>query len=137
MWLRELFVEQFMRSFGKWVGVAASMSARHCLARNFHLTSCDCCQCFTVSRIYFRVSDLFRMIAKSCPLNDYFRQIRVTPSRIKMALNGPQGTLRQQLLMMQGIASYCIILHCLALSCTVLHCLALSCITTRVRFFSC
>ena len=69
MWLRELFAEQFMRSFGKWVGVAAAIIARHCLAQNFHLTQWDCFQCFTVSNIYSRVSDLIRMIAKSCLLN--------------------------------------------------------------------
>ena len=48
---------------------------------------------------------------------------------IKMASYCPQGsgTLRQQLLMMHGIAWYCIILHYLAFSCNIFHYIALSC----------
>ena len=45
---------------------------------------------------------------------------------IKMALYCPQGsgTLRKQLLMMHGIAWYCMVLHGIALYCMVLHCIA-------------
>ena len=42
---------------------------------------------------------------------------------LKMAIYCPQGsgTLRQQLLMMNGIAWYCMVLHGIALYCMVLH----------------
>ena len=53
----------------------------------------------------------------------------------KMALYCPQGsgTLRQQLLMMHGIAWHCMVLHGIALYCIVLHgipwhCMVLHCI---------
>ena len=38
------------------------------------------------------------------------------------------GTLRQQLLMMHGIAWYCMVLHGIALYCVVLHGIACYCI---------
>ena len=43
-------------------------------------------------------------------------RVRVMAMEIKMAIYCPQGsgTLRQQLLMMHGIAWYCIVLHCIA-----------------------
>ena len=49
-------------------------------------------------------------------------------TRKKMAIYCPQGsgTLRQQLLMMHGIAWYCRVLHCIAQYCTISHNLALS-----------
>ena len=42
---------------------------------------------------------------------------------VKMAIYCPQGsgTLRQQLLIMHGIALYCIVLHGIAWYCMVLH----------------
>ena len=80
-------------------------------------------------------------------------------SHWKMALYCPQGsyTLRQQLLMMHGIAWYCMVLHdiawyymvlawyCmvlhflhyLALSCTLLHDLAISCTILHYLILSC
>ena len=48
---------------------------------------------------------------------------------LKMALYWPQGsgTLRQQLLMMHGIAWHCMVLHCIAWYCMVLHYIAWYC----------
>ena len=44
-------------------------------------------------------------------------------TELKMAIYCPQGsgTLRQQLLMMYGIAWYCMVLRCIAWYCMVLH----------------
>ena len=49
--------------------------------------------------------------------------------KAKLALYCPQssGTLRQQLLMMHGIAWYCMVLHGIALYCIVLHGIAWYC----------
>ena len=51
-------------------------------------------------------------------------------TELKMAIYCPQGsgTLRQQLLMMHGIAWYCIVLHSIAWYCMVLHGIAWNCI---------
>merc|ERR1712020_42914 len=53
----------------------------------------------------------------------------------KWPLYCPQGsgTLRQQLLMMHGIALYCIVLHGIAWYCTILHHLAPSCTILHVE----
>ena len=51
----------------------------------------------------------------------------------KWPLYCPQGsgTLRQQLLMMRGIAWYCMVLHGIALYCIVLHGIAWYCMVVH------
>ena len=56
-------------------------------------------------------------------------EIETAPAQLKMAIYCPQGsgTLRQQLLMMHGIAWYCIVLHSIAWYCMVLQGIAWYC----------
>ena len=57
----------------------------------------------------------------------------------KWPLYCPQGsgTLRQQLLMMHGIALYCMVMHGIALYCMVLHGIALHCIVLHCIAWYC
>ena len=53
----------------------------------------------------------------------YEEELKHIHTQTKIAIYCPQGsgTLRQQLLMMHGIALYCIVLHGIAWYCMVLH----------------
>ena len=70
---------------------------------------------------------VFFIVYWACPLVGYL--VIVWEIMIKMALYCPQGsgTLRQQLLMMHGIAWHCNLLHGIACYCMVLHVIAWYC----------
>ena len=135
---------------------ASSFSIFHLLLLNTFLTSLRKDNLFTVISVF--ISTLFSFSKLS---NLYFfLEIMVTGKMVsehpfhknclgvgfsnitKWPLYCPQGsgTLRQQLLMMHGIAMYCIVLHSIAWYCMVLHgiawyCMVLHCIAWYCMIF--